>query len=288
MTSSKLSLINLILREMLTSDRTERCPEPSSVMRDPRNVESFHDQGGDRDALIPVYHFNALAISALLPLGGTLIDLGSGSGQFLSHLARCRPDCRIVGLDLSEEMVSVGERSLRTSGLDAMVRLHVGDMTSFSRDISERVDVVSSIFAFHHLPSSESLIRCLSEIKEVRKQWGCGIWIFDHTRPRSIKTAKLFPIVFTPEAPESFRRDSMNSLLASFSFRELTESIDAASPGTFNHECSRILRLYQIHWLKSDGGRMAERQAFSCKVELSRRQYSLFRQLRMLFKRAPF
>lgn len=288
MTSSKLSLINLIFREMLTSDRTERRPEPSSVMRDPQNVKSFHDQGGGSNALIPVYYFNALAVSALLPQGGTLIDLGSGTGQFLSYLARCRSDCRIVGLELSEEMVSVGERSLKTSGLDARIRLHVGDMTNFSRYISERVDVVSSIFAFHHLPSSENLIRCLSEIKEVRKRWDCGIWIFDHARPRSIETAKLFPDIFTPEAPESFKSDSMNSLLASFSFRELTESIDAASLRTCNHERSRILRLYQIHWLKSDGGRMAERQAFSCKVELSRRQYSLFRQLRMLFKRAPF
>jgi len=257
-------------------------------MEDPQNVESFHDQGADRGALAPVYHFNALAISALLPYEGTVVDLGSGSGQFLRYLARCRPDCRIVGFDLSEGMVNLGNRELRASGLDAAVRLDLGDMMRFSGQISERVDVVSSIFAFHHLPSSEDLIRCLEEIRMVREKSGCGVWIFDHARPRSAETAGVFPKLFTPEATESFRRDSTNSLLASFSFRELSERIDAASMGRFSHECSHILRLYQIHWLRPEGTETAKKRVLYRDVTLRPQESKTFRQLRMLFKRVPF
>ena len=286
--ASPALVFRLILREAVFAEGLKRCLEPSSVMEDPQNVESFHAQGTDRGALIPVYHFNALAISALLPYNGTVIDLGSGSGQFLSYLARCRPDSNIIGLDLSEGMVNVGKKALRESSLEAAVRLDLGDMTRFSGQISERVDVLSSIFALHHLPSSEDLIRCFDEIKVVRERCSCGVWIFDHARPRSIETAKVFPELFTPEASESFKQDSTNSLLASFSFRELSERIDKASIGTFSHECSRILRLYQIHWLKAEDKQTSTQQGICRDITLRPEEYKTFRQLRMLFRRMPF
>lgn len=288
MAFSWVGLLKLLIRESLFAEGLKRCPEPSPVMKDPQHVASFHDQGADRGALIPVYHFNVLAISALLPYEGTILDLGSGSGQFLRYLAKCRPDCRIIGIDLSEGMVITGNRALRESGLKGDVRLEIGDMTRFSCQISERIDIVSSIFAFHHLPSSEDLMRCLAEIKIVKEQSGCGVWIFDHARPRSKKTAEVFPELFTPEATESFRRDSTNSLLASFSFSELSEQVDTAAMGTFSHECSRILQLYQIHWLKPVGMDVAKRRAVCRDVSLQPEENRAFRQLRMLFKQVPF
>ena len=288
MAVSILRLMRLILREALRGGGLERCPEPSPVMIGLQNVESFHDQGAERGALVPVYHFNALAISSLLPYGGMLVDLGSGSGQFLSHFARCRTDSRIIGLELSEGMVNVGNRALREAGLSTSVRLDLGDMTQFSDRVSEKVDVVSSIFSFHHLPSSDSLSRCLDEVRKVRERWGCGVWIFDHCRPRAMETAEVFPELFTPQASESFRRDSRNSLLASFSFRELSELIEADSMGKFSHECSRLLRLYQIHWLKAEDGKRYDRLPLSSEVTLRPEELRAFEQLKMLFKRKPF
>jgi SAM-dependent methyltransferase len=288
MAFSGFKLFKLILREAVHATELERCPEPSSVMENPTNVESFHAQGADKGALIPIYHFNALAISSLLPYCGSLVDLGSGSGQFLSSLARYRPDCRIIGIELSEGMVNLGNKALRESNLDTAIRLDIGDMTRFSWQISERVDIVSSIFAFHHLPSFVDLNRCLAEISILRKQWGCGVWLFDHARPRTRETAEIFPELFTPEATESFRRDSTNSLLASFSFRELSERIDTVSMGTFIHECSRILRLYQIHWLRPER-KEATKGAPVCRdMTLRPEEQRAFRQLKTLFRRTPF
>src|ERR1035437_4703174 len=78
-----------------------RTPEPSAVMDEPLSVQAFHDQGTPRGSLRPLYHFNALRMSQMTPPGGFVIDVGSGSGQYLRYFADLRPDVRILGFDLS-------------------------------------------------------------------------------------------------------------------------------------------------------------------------------------------
>jgi arsenite methyltransferase len=227
--SDTLAILSLIVREALSAPRVGRRPEPDTVMEDPESVESFHAEGSAGGALLPVYHFNALATSRLLPRGGTLVDLGSGSGQYLAYLAQCRPDIEIFGLDLSEAMVSHGNRALGAAGLGDRVHLRVADMTNFSGQAPEHTDGLSSVFALHHLPTRDHLQRCLGEVMRVRRRDGCGVWLFDHARPRHPRTPALFPEIFTPDASAIFRQDSRNSLIASFSFAELRECLDAAA-----------------------------------------------------------
>src|SRR5580765_6747073 len=105
-------MLRLNWRELLP--RTlERIPEPSAVMDDPGNVQAFHQEGASHGSLRPFYHFNALRISRMTPPGGFIIDFGSGSGQFLRYLGEMRPDVRILGLDLSDQMIALGNRMLQ-------------------------------------------------------------------------------------------------------------------------------------------------------------------------------
>ena len=99
-----------------------------------------------------IHQFNALAISRLLPEGGTLLDLGCGSGRMLARLARGRPDARIIGLDLSEPMLETGRELLERDGLTDRVELRRGDITTFDAEVPEQPDVISCNFALHHLP----------------------------------------------------------------------------------------------------------------------------------------
>lgn len=238
----------LVLREALSPVLLTRCPEPTAVMDDPHSVASFHEQGAA--ALLPIYHFNALAISRLAPANGLILDLGSGSGQFLAYLARHRPDLKIIGLDLSGAMVDRGGRMLSNTGLSNHVDLRVGDMTDFYHRAPEQVDVITSVFSMHHLPASSDLRRCVGEMASLRKRCDCGIWIFDHARPRHPRTADKFPEVFSPAADPAFQQDSRNSLIASYSFEEMTQALDDGDMGTVHHQLSSILRLYQTHWIE--------------------------------------
>lgn len=278
-----LNLIDLLLSEAVSPRRLQRAPEPDVVMDDPDNVRAFHDQGDPSGHLLPVYHFNAVATSRLLPHGGTLVDLGSGSGQYLIYLARCREDIRIIGFDLSGEMVSLGNAVIKEAGMEQRVNLMVGDMTDFSDRIHDRVDVISSIFAFHHLPGRDELRKCLAEIRALCDRFDCAVWTFDHARPRLRRTARIFPEIFTADAPEFFRQDSTNSLIASFSFSELSENFESCFKKPVFHCCSKLMRLYQIHWalgnnpeLSDDGQELTEEfLTFDAKKE--------YRSLRWLF-----
>lgn len=252
---SPLRLLSLLFREYCRSGSLPRCPEPDDIMHDTESVRAFHEQG--ESSLLPVYHFNALATSRLLPEGGTVVDLGSGSGQYISYLAACRPDARILGLDLSPAMVELGTEKMVRERLYPRVQLSIGDMTCFRDLVPDRVDVISSVFALHHLPDLASLERCFLEMEYVRRLYTGAVWIFDHTRPKHPRTAEEFPNIFTPSAAASFQRDSRNSLLASFSFSEMSDALDGSFSPKVRHVLSRILCLYQAHWV--EGGSVEPR-----------------------------
>lgn len=238
----------MALREALSKPTLARTPEPTADMGDEENVRAFHAQGSEEGPLVAVYHFNATAIHALAPKGSTVLDLGCGSGQCLRYLAMRRPDLRLVGIDLSQEMVTVGNQMLAERGLSDRVVLRVGDMTSFAKELETPVHVITSIFSLHHLPSSAHLYACLAEISRLRARDGPALWIFDHARPRQHVTAEEFPWIFTPHAPRAFNTDSMNSLIASWSFDELRSALLRTVGSQVESSLSRLLRLYQAHW----------------------------------------
>lgn len=245
-------LVAMLAREALGPSRLERRPEPTALMEESVNVEAFHDQGAASGPLLPVYRFNALATSRLVRSGGTVLDLGSGSGQYLAYLAARRPDLTIVGFDLSSAMVRRARSFFRDEGLAERIEMRIGDMTNFFQSVPERVDLVSSVFALHHLESSDDLRRCLRQIAAIRERDGCAIWIFDHARPRDPRTPEIFPEIFTPNAPLAFRNDSRNSLIASYSFDELMRALDDAGLRSLQHRLARWMRFYQLHWMACD------------------------------------
>jgi arsenite methyltransferase len=240
----------LAFREGLSQASLQRTPEPTPDMSELANVLAFHAEGSEHGALLGVYQFNARQIHCLAPEGGTIVDLGCGSGQCLGYIARRRPDLRIIGMDLSEEMVNVGNAMLRKQRLSDRVELRVGDMTTFVTKVPKQVHLITSIFSLHHLPTREDLHACLREIEQIRGTHRAGLWIFDHARPRRRDTANRFPSVFTPLAPAAFNADSTNSLIAAWSFEELHTAITSTIGGEVESSFARLLRLYQIHWAK--------------------------------------
>src|SRR5438876_128199 len=130
----------LAIREATSRPSLSRSPEPSAEMTGAESVRGFHDAGGKGGPLLGIYHLNARAIHQLVRRGGIVLDLGCGSGQFLAYLARRRPDLKLIGIDLSSEMIALGNEMLSDQGLSHRVELRKGDMTNF-------MDVVSGPLA---------------------------------------------------------------------------------------------------------------------------------------------
>lgn len=242
-------MLSMLFRENLISGNFARKPEENLVMDAHSQVTAWHNQGADEGPITSIYHLNALACSSLAPLGGTVVDLGCGSGRYAAYLARLRPDLRIVGFDLSAPMVQIGNASLHAEGLAERVELRQGDMTAFSQQLPPETVLINCLFAIHHLPGLHEVELCLTEIRNASEKMDCGFLIFDLVRPRHVRTATDYPRVFTPEAPEAFRLDSTNSLIAAYSHAELKAVVERVfGQVAVQPVLARILPLYQAFW----------------------------------------
>ena len=246
---SMSAALSMLIRENFVRGSFDRRPEESLVMDGQEQVDAWHQQGKVSGPITPIYHLNARACSRLAPLGSSVIDLGCGSGQFAAYLARQRPDLKIVGIDLSAPMVEMGNQALHEAGLGQRVELRQGDMTNFSGLLPPEVGLINCLFAIHHLPTMQHVESCFREIRDVMQRSGCNLMMFDLARPRHEKTAWDYPAAFSPNAPEAFRADSVNSLIAAYSHLELAKVLqDVFGTDAPYSTRSRLLPLYQAFW----------------------------------------
>ena len=239
-----MRLTGLTLRERLTRGMPPRVPEPM-VMDEEDAVAAF-------DIVhpllqLPVYRISAEATSRLLPDGGTLLDLGSGTGQLLAHLAAARPDLRAIGTDLAETMLDRGRAVLAEAGLSARVELRLADMTALPDDLPSAPDAISCVWALHHLPTREDLVKCLSEIARIRDGSGCAVWILDFARLRNARTPEAL-LDLAPDAPGRLREDGVASLRAAWSVEELREAASEAGLRDLGGGPQRPLGQLQVLW----------------------------------------
>lgn len=240
----------IVVREKLARSERARQPEPM-VMDEPQGVAEYHQIGAT--VQVGAHHFNALAISRLLPKDGTLVDLGCGSGRLLARLAHGRPDVTIIGLDLSEPMLETGRSLLEREGLADRVDLRRGDITTFDGDLVERPDVVSCSFALHQLPSEELASACLGAIARVRANSGCAVWIFDFARLRHPRSWPAFTSILTWPG-EVILHDAIASEAAAFTSEELKAMLKGAGLGELQQGRSRPLGELQVAWAESREG----------------------------------
>ncbi|RWC86964.1 class I SAM-dependent methyltransferase [Mesorhizobium sp. M8A.F.Ca.ET.207.01.1.1] len=66
-----------------------------------------------------------------VPPGGTVLELGCGTGRNIILAARAYPDARFFGLDISAEMLETASKAIDREGLSDRVVLARGDATDF-------------------------------------------------------------------------------------------------------------------------------------------------------------
>jgi len=103
--------------------------------------------------------------------GGTIIDLGSGTGYLSIEIAKIAPDVKIYGIDLSRKMVDISRRHAK--GIQN-VRFELGNAAKLPFK-NNSVDFVVSTGSLHHWKYP---VKVFDECYRVLKQGGEG-WIFD-------------------------------------------------------------------------------------------------------------
>jgi ubiquinone/menaquinone biosynthesis C-methylase UbiE len=123
----------------------------------------------------------ARSIAAEAPDGGTLVDLGSGTGEVLMRVSALAPTLHLTGVDIDEEMVARANRkAMRSFPQDSVRRPQfvVADAAALPFPDGS-VDLVVSSYAVHHLPDRHA---ARSEIMRVLKPGGRAI-IWDIASP---------------------------------------------------------------------------------------------------------
>lgn len=126
---------------------------------------------------LAAYRIKNILGSRLKP-GMTVLDIGTGPGTILLGLKRLFPECRFMGMDVSEGMMQTAGTYARKANLS--VPFFVGDGQCIPVS-SSKIDAVISLFAIHHMDQPDHL---LAEIDRVLKPKG-SLLIIDFRRDMS-------------------------------------------------------------------------------------------------------
>jgi demethylmenaquinone methyltransferase/2-methoxy-6-polyprenyl-1,4-benzoquinol methylase len=132
------------------------------------------------------------AIEILRPLKPQrILDVATGTGDFAVQATTLNPE-KIVGVDISEGMLDVGKRKMKTKGLDHVVSLQYGDSENlpFADNSFDAITVGFGVRNF------EDLRRGLEEMHRVLKPGGKAV-ILEFSRPRSFPFKQVYNFYFS-------------------------------------------------------------------------------------------
>jgi ubiquinone/menaquinone biosynthesis C-methylase UbiE len=126
------------------------------------------------------------AVSARLPDGGRVLDVGCGTGSFALLLAQARPDAQILGLDDDPDALAIAQR--KAPGLDFRQAL-AGD----SGEPDGSADAVTLSLVLHHLdPAGRAA--ALGEARRVLRPGGM-LHVADWGRPQDPAMRVAFTVL---------------------------------------------------------------------------------------------
>ncbi len=102
---------------------------------------------------------------------GKLLDIGTGPGWLLTHLARLSPSLHLSGIDISPAMVAKAQNNMQREGLSERVTIRKGGAGDIPCP-TETFDTVVSTGSIHHWKHP---IQGLNEVFRVLKPSGIGL-----------------------------------------------------------------------------------------------------------------
>jgi ubiquinone/menaquinone biosynthesis C-methylase UbiE len=152
------------------------------------------------------------------PPSGDVLDCGTGTGRIPILIAQQNPNLRIIGVDMSSNMLKIGESNVSDAALTSNVRLQRADATQLPFP-DNQFDMVVSNSLIHHLPDPLPLLK---EVNRVIKPNGC-IFIRDLMRPHFTIDVQALVKQYCADCNDRQRKLFQDSLLAAFTIEEIDD-----------------------------------------------------------------
>lgn len=118
-----------------------------------------------------------------------VLDVATGTGDLAIKMAKAMPKAKIMGVDLSENMLSVAAEKVRRQGLDDHIALYQDDAENL--DVAnELVDVATVAFGVRNFGNVE---QGLSEIWRALRSGG-HLVVLEFSTPRNFLVRKLYQL----------------------------------------------------------------------------------------------
>ncbi|HJO26266.1 MAG: SAM-dependent methyltransferase [Planctomycetes bacterium] len=158
--------------------------------------------------------------------GGATLDIGSGPGHLPLLLCAACPTATVMGIDLSQHMLTAAEAHRRASPYGDRIEYRLGDAKGLPFSAGQ-FDSVYSNTILHHIPDPAPF---LAEAQRVLKPGGC-LLIRDLFRPPSPQAADELALLHAGSATDYQRqlfRDSLGAALTPVELRALADQAGLA------------------------------------------------------------
>lgn len=152
-----------------------------------------------------------------------VLDAGTGPARIPVLMGQRRPQWRIVGIDLSANMLKLGTRHIREAGLEDRIQLQLVDAKQMPFE-DNFFDLVVSNSIVHHLPNP---LPFFQEIQRVLKPNG-GLFLRDLQRPPDRETVDRLVASIGTDYDAHQTQLFRDSLIAAFTVEEVREMLDVA------------------------------------------------------------
>ena len=95
------------------------------------------------------------------PPGGTVLEIGCGTGRNLVHAARRYPQTRFHGIDISREMLEAAGNAVHRAGMQDRIRLALADAAAFDPQRTfgrDRYDRIFLSYAVSMIPQWRAVV----------------------------------------------------------------------------------------------------------------------------------
>jgi demethylmenaquinone methyltransferase/2-methoxy-6-polyprenyl-1,4-benzoquinol methylase len=124
-----------------------------------------------------------------------ILDVASGTGDLAIAALKINPQ-KVIGIDISEEMLNVGIKKIKRKGFQSKIELKKGDSENLEFD-ENTFDGITAAFGVRNF---ENLNKGLSEMYRVLKPKG-KIVILEFSKPRVFPVKQLYNFYFKVVLP---------------------------------------------------------------------------------------
>ncbi|MEI7729376.1 MAG: class I SAM-dependent methyltransferase [Verrucomicrobiota bacterium] len=161
---------------------------------------------------------------------GEALDAGCGPGDIALRFARAFPQCHVVGVDGSAEMLRHGREILLRQPPELRNRISLVQGLLPAPELhGQKFDTIICNSLLHHLHDPRVMWQTVRNFARP----GARVFVVDLRRPDCAEDARKLMELYGGGEPEILRRDFYNSLLAAFSPDEIREQLTAAGFGHF-------------------------------------------------------